>query len=776
MTAASGSKPRLLRLSSFKSKLILLVALAVALPALATCVVLGIELNKQARTLFANGLQSNLETFSLLLSEQERNLVEGVRRGAADNTLQVTLDLEIKAQLARYVESQREVLGIEFLGAYDRNGRQSAAAAGDRSQAADWKLLPRVTQPIPCIVAEGRERQLIRCGGTFYVVAVMPILRSQGGLGDASAHTALRLGYLVGATPVAASRLLAALGERRIGETLIWSDNEPVHSSLPQPPRAPFPMDGAAREYKVGETPYLGAARSVRLGGETVGIGLLSPLAPLNRALVKSVTTVAAIGAIVVAVAVLVLGAFANRMLRPIQQLREGALRVGEGDLKHRIDVRTGDELKSLASQFNDMSGKLEESYANLEKKVEVRTHALRESLEQQTATAEVLREISGSRFELAPVFEAIVRSALRLCHAEAAFIFQRVDDVYRLVADTGYSPKYAEFVSRNPVLPGSETLVGNIAVTKETIHLADILDAPMRAWREASRIGTLRTMLGVPLMRAGQVLGVLLLGRIQVQPFSGKQIELVATFADQAVIAIENVRLLEEVRARTRELAQSGLRRFLAPQIAELLASSTDDKITLESHRCDVTVVFCDLRGFTAFAEGAEPEEVMAVLREYHASLGELIFRYEGTLERFVGDGLLVVFNDPLPIPDHPTRAVRMAIEMRNCMHVLLEGWRRQGNDLGFGIGIARGYATVGPIGFDKRLDYAVIGSVPNLASRLCDAAKPGQILVSQRVFVSLEGDVEARQQDELILKGFQRPVAAYEIFGWRSPSETND
>jgi len=164
-----------------------------------------------------------------------------------------------------------------------------------------------------------------------------------------------------------------------------------------------------------------------------------------------------------------------------------------------------------------------------------------------------------------------------------------------------------------------------------------------------------------------------------------------------------------------------------------------------------------------------------MTVLREYHAALGELIFRFEGTLERFVGDGLLVVFNDPVPAPDHPIRAVRMAIAMRDCMRDLSAGWRRYGHELGFGIGIAQGYATVGLIGFDRRLDYAVIGSIPNLASRLCDAAKPGQILVSQRVFVSVEHNVDASHSGDLVLKGFQRPVPSYEIVGWRTAAEAS-
>ena len=227
------------------------------------------------------------------------------------------------------------------------------------------------------------------------------------------------------------------------------------------------------------------------------------------------------------------------------------------------------------------------------------------------------------------------------------------------------------------------------------------------------------------------------------------------------------NGELEQRVAAQVDEIARIGrLRRFLPPQVAEMLVSSGED--ALKSHRREVTVVFCDLRGFTSFAETSEPEEVMSVLKQYHGCLGELITRYEGTLERFVGDGLLVLFNDPVPCQDHPARAVRMAIDMRECMQGLAQDWRRRGHELGFGIGIAQGYATLGSIGFEGRTDYAAIGTVPNLASRLCDEAKPGQILVSQKVLVSVENEVAASPIGELGLKGFHRPVPAFEIHRW--------
>ncbi|MDR6667953.1 response regulator [Rhizobium sp. 1399] len=240
----------------------------------------------------------------------------------------------------------------------------------------------------------------------------------------------------------------------------------------------------------------------------------------------------------------------------------------------------------------------------------------------------------------------------------------------------------------------------------------------------------------------------------------------------DQAAqLAAWNRSLKQTVAEQLIEIERmSRLRRFLPAQVADLIVESGNDDTLLQSHRREVTVVFCDLRGFTAFAETAEPEEVMTVLGEYHACLGELIARHGGTMERFVGDGLLVVFNDPLPCVDHTEKAVLMAAEMRDAIDEHSDRWRKRGYLLGFGIGIARGHATIGQIGFDQRSDYAVIGTVPNHAARLCEKAKPGQILVSQRVFGAIETLVESVPVGELNLKGFHRPMPAYEIVRWRS------
>jgi adenylate cyclase len=225
------------------------------------------------------------------------------------------------------------------------------------------------------------------------------------------------------------------------------------------------------------------------------------------------------------------------------------------------------------------------------------------------------------------------------------------------------------------------------------------------------------------------------------------------------------NAELEARVQAQLEDLQRvNRLRRFLSPQLVELMLDSGDEEF-LRSHRREIVVVFCDLRGFTSFAESSEPEEVMGVLQEYHETMGELIFAYGGTLERFTGDGLMVFFNDPLPIDDAPAQALRMAVAMRDRVRVLAERWRRRGYDLGLGIGLAQGFATLGRIGFEGRFDYAAIGSVSNLAARLCDAAKPWQVLASQRVFHAVEPAAEGEPIGELQLKGFSRPVQVFDV-----------
>jgi class 3 adenylate cyclase len=218
-------------------------------------------------------------------------------------------------------------------------------------------------------------------------------------------------------------------------------------------------------------------------------------------------------------------------------------------------------------------------------------------------------------------------------------------------------------------------------------------------------------------------------------------------------------------VQTQVEQLERLGrLKRFFSPQLAELIvAGGADDP--LKTHRRDVTVVFLDLRGFTAFAETAEPEEVMAVLREFHAAMGQLIVDHEGTLECFIGDGMMILFNDPVQIANPQERAVCMAVAMRTRFETIAVAWSKLGYDIGMGIGIAQGYATIGAIGFEGRWDYGSIGTVCNLASRLCGEAKSGQILIPQRLLASVADFAEVEAIGELSLKGFQRAIAAYNI-----------
>jgi class 3 adenylate cyclase len=296
------------------------------------------------------------------------------------------------------------------------------------------------------------------------------------------------------------------------------------------------------------------------------------------------------------------------------------------------------------------------------------------------------------------------------------------------------------------------------VAMTKKPVHIPDVF-ADSDYTYPGAESGVYRTLLGLPIAFDGELLGVIGLSRADVRPFEPAEIELVATFADQGAIAVANAKLFETVERQKGELA-----RFLSPEVAALISSDEGAQL-LAGHRAYITVAYFDLRGFTAFVETAEPEELLDVVRQYHGAAGELVRAHGGTLEHFAGDGLMVFFNDPAPIPEPELQAARLTLAMREQIGELAEGWRKRGYELGLGAGIAVGHATLGRIGFEGRYDYGALGAVTNLAARLSDEAAPGQILLSQRVYAALEDRVETRPVADLELKGFIRPVPVYEL-----------
>jgi adenylate cyclase len=393
----------------------------------------------------------------------------------------------------------------------------------------------------------------------------------------------------------------------------------------------------------------------------------------------------------------------------------------------------------------------------------------LASALDRQTAISEVLRVIGSSAFQIEPVLHAVARHAARLCNARHVVIWRTLANTYRMWVVEDAVPEYAQILGDQDLPIGTDTIVGRAHLEKRPILVADTREyyrgATGRA-AEMSRIGVVHTLLAVPLVRDDRVQGVISLIREASNPFTAEEVALVATFADQAAIAIANVELFETVERQRQELS-----RFLSPQVAALITSEQGAKM-LEGHRRAITVVFCDLRGFTAFAETAEPEEVLGVLREYHRDMGEVIVEHRGTLEHFAGDGMMVFFNDPLPVEHHELQAVRMACTMRERFDELAGAWRKRGYELGFGVGIATGYATLGRIGFEGRYDYGAVGNVVILAQRLSGEAKAGQILLSQRVHAAVETDADTTAVGELALKGFSRPVPAFAAESVKTPA----
>lgn len=348
--------------------------------------------------------------------------------------------------------------------------------------------------------------------------------------------------------------------------------------------------------------------------------------------------------------------------------------------------------------------------------------------------------------------------ASARLSAAKNGRLWLFRDGLLHVVANCGSRDGYD--YDRQPRVPDRTTMAGRAALTRDVVHLPDVDAEPEYTYAGPRHF---RSGLNVPILLEDELIGVVGVVRDEVGPFGDEHVELLQSFADQAAIAIANARLIEAVERQRTELS-----RFVSPQVADLISAPEGERL-LAGHRAYITCLFCDLRGFTAFAETAAPEELFEVLRAYHETLGELIRAYEGTLEHFAGDGVMVFFNDPVAVEEHELQAVRLALAEQERLDELAQAWRKRGIQLGLGIGIEAGYATLGRIGFDGRYDYGALGPVTNLASRLSSHAAAGQTLIGQRVFGAVEGKVDAKPVGELELKGFGRPVAAYEVRGVR-------
>jgi signal transduction histidine kinase/DNA-binding response OmpR family regulator len=575
--AAAGKAARVHwfpRFRSFRTKLLVLVALAVSVPALLTCLILGYQLDREARTQFANGLAANLETFALILQETQSNLYEGLTRTAADNTLQVTLDLDIRPQLAKYLDSQRQVLRTGFLVIYGRQTQLIAFSASEQDvQQQSWRLSAAGEPSGACAVNRDLDQQLVSCGGVFYLVSVVPIIRAQdANLGDGTGNQpAGLLGWLLGGTRLASSAFIASLQNRRITHPLIWVGDDlvyPAGERLALPAR----LDDEF-EVKLDHTAYLGAARRTSVGTRTLVYGVLAPLSPLHAALQSSVLTVGGIGTLIIIATLMTVGFIATRLLIPIRQLREGTALIGSGNLGQRISVRTGDELQELGDQFNEMASRLQESYSNLEKKIELRTHELGQSVAELRALGEVSQAVN-STLDLKKMLETIVSKAVQLSGADAGtiYVFEEKSQEFSLRATYGMSEALIAALARGGV-DYRESTIRQAAAQRTPVQVFDLNDGPKSPLHEIILRAGYRALLAVPLLRPDGIVGALVVRRKAPGEFAKHTVELLQTFAEQSVVAIRNAELFKEVEEKSKELESASKHKsqFLANMSHEI-------------------------------------------------------------------------------------------------------------------------------------------------------------------------------------------------------------
>ncbi|MFC6636969.1 GAF domain-containing protein [Sulfitobacter sp. JBTF-M27] len=406
---------------------------------------------------------------------------------------------------------------------------------------------------------------------------------------------------------------------------------------------------------------------------------------------------------------------------------------------------------------------------------------------EQEAASREILAVISQNRHDEQPVLDAITQNSVKLCDAAGAglWLLNSAGDATRLASIAQNQDQKGEaLVSVGLEFPRENvSAMGQCYRDSRTMNIADNRDDPYylngdpTAKKLVDKVG-MRSRLIVPLLENGIAFGCISLHRKEVRAFSDEEVTLIESFGRQAVIAIENVRqfkaleilndeLSERVSEQVGEIERVGrLKRFLPAAVAETVISQGADKM-LSSHRALLGVLFCDIRGFTAFCETAEPEETIEVLQTYHEEMGKLINAHSAGVDHRMGDGIMVLFNDPLPCDDPAGDAVRLALAMRARMAEFAKKWKRLGYKLGFGVGISLGYATVGLVGFEGRFDYTASGTAINLASRLCDEAQDGEILLSPKAAIAIEDLFRIESRGELSLKGLREPLEIFRLIG---------